>query len=46
VTISRPIPYADNRDAGSKLTTGVQDDNDCLIGGKLRRQWMQQLDWE
>ncbi len=24
----------------------VRDDYDCLIGEKLRRKWMQQLDWE
>ena len=24
----------------------VQDDYDCLIGEKLRRQWIQQRDWE
>lgn len=24
----------------------IQDEYDCLIGEKLRRKWMQQLDWE
>ena len=24
----------------------VQDDYDCLIGEKLRREWMRQMDWE
>jgi hypothetical protein len=32
-----PIPAA---------ATGVQDDYDCLIGEKLRRQRMQRMDWE